>query len=222
MRKPTRKLRATPEKEGQIMKRTNLNGLAAIIALLGFGGAALGHDVNHQGRPPVQVDASRVAVRVVDRPVVDQDGITRSFGKDVVGDHLVVMDFIYTDCGTLCPLQSAILADLQDKLGDRLGRDVAFVSISVDPVVDQPDRLHEEAVRFDAKPGWHFLTGQPKDIEVILTGLQAWVETPEDHPGFFLVGSADQNDWSKLDGLPSPDQLMQRINAATLSRARQR
>src|ERR1700732_3340952 len=115
MRKPmTRKLRATPEKEGQIMNRATLAWLAAIIALLGFGAAA-GHDVNHQGRPPVQADASRLPVRVVDRPVVDQDGITRSFGKDVVGDHLVVMDFIYTSCGTLCPLQSAILADLQNK-----------------------------------------------------------------------------------------------------------
>ncbi len=197
---------------------------AAVTASLALGahGLASAHDTNHQGRAPVLADPSQVPVRVIDRPVVDQDGTARAFGRDVVGDRLVVVDFIYTDCGTLCPLQSAIMADLQDKLGDRLGRDVTFISLSVDPAADRPERLKTEAERYGAKPGWHFLTGQPKDVEVILTGMQAWVERPEDHPGFFLVGSARQGTWTKLDGLPSPDQLLEAVNAAASARARLR
>ena len=203
------------------MNRTLAAAVAATLTL-GTWTLAPAHDLNHQGRPPAQADPSQVPVRVIDRPVVDQDGAARAFGRDVVGDRLVVIDFIYTNCGTLCPLQSAILADLQVKVGDRLGRDVTFISLSVDPTVDRPERLKAEAERYGAKPGWHFLTGAPKDIEVILTGMQAWVERPEDHPGFFLVGSARQGTWTKLDGLPSPDQLLSAVNAATHARARHR
>ena len=196
---------------------------ALVLATLALGtGPAWSHDVNHQGRPPVPADPSRVPVRVIDRPVIDQDGVTRQFGREVIGDRLVVVDFIYTDCGTLCPLQSSILADLQQKLGSRLGRDVSFISLSVDPLTDGPDRLKAEAERYGARPGWHFLTGRPKDIEVILTGMQAWVQTPEDHPGFFLVGSATEGNWSKLDGLPSPDLLLQKLDDAGRARARAR
>ncbi len=193
--------------------------ILAALLLISLNGAAPAHDVNHQGTAPVQGDPSVVPVRVIDRKVVDQDGVTHSFAKDIVGDHIVVVDFIYTSCGTLCPLQSAILADLQDKLGDRLGRDVTFISLSVDPVTDDPEKLHAEAERYQAKPAWRFLTGQPKDIEVILTGLQAWVETPEDHPGFFLVGAGGQEKWTKLDGLPTPDQLMEKIDAVSAQTA---
>ncbi len=208
-------------KGGNLMTRTrfafHFASLATLVLLLGSG-SALGHDVNHQGRPPVRADASEVPIKVIDRPVVDQNGISRSFLHDVVGDRVVVADFIYTSCGTLCPLQSAILADLQDRLGGRLGRDVVLLSISVDPVNDQVPRLHEQAVLFGAKPGWLFLTGTPKDVEAILTGMQAWVETPEDHPGFFLVGNKAQAEWRKLDGMPTPAELLRQIDAATAHR----
>jgi protein SCO1/2 len=180
------------------------------------------HDVNHQGKAPTPADPTRVPVRIIDRPVIDQDGHQVSFGRDVVADKLVVIDFIYTSCGTLCPLQSSLLSDLQEHVGDRLGRDVTFISLSIDPTVDNPARLKSEAEKFDAKAGWHFLTGKPKDIEVILTGMQAYVETPEDHPGFFLIGSSAEDVWSKLDGLPSPDLLYERLNDADRARARRR
>ena len=185
---------------------------AALYAALSGTGAAMGHDVNHQGRPPIAADPSRVPIVIVDRPVIDQDGVPHAL-TELIGRHVVVVNFIYTSCGTLCPLQSAVLADLQDQLGSRLSRDVELLSISVDPVVDQVPRLHEQSVQFGARPGWAFLTGKPKDVEVILTGMQAWVETPEDHPGFFLVGAADQKHWYKLDGLPSPEALLDKIDA---------
>lgn len=194
--------------------------IGAGLVLLAFPVGA--HDVNHQGRPPVQPDSSRVPVRIIDRPVVDQDGNSVRFGQDLVGDKIVVVDFIYTSCGTLCPLQSSILADLQAKLGARLERDVALISLTVDPWIDSSEKLKTEAEQFGARPGWRFVTGAPKDIEVILTGLQAWVETPEDHPGFFLVGSAAQNTWSKLDGLPTPELLLERVDEAANARAHAR
>ena len=203
-----------------MFKSVTIKRITALTAWLTLAAPGWAHDVNHQGRAPVQADPSQIPVRVIDRPVLDQDGASHVFGRDVVSDRIVVIDFIYTSCATLCPMQSAILADLQDKVGDRLGRDVALISISIDPVTDKPARLKAEADRFGAKPGWRFLTGLPNDIEVILTGMQAWVETPEDHPGFFLVGSARESHWRKLGSLSSPDQLLAAVAEATHAHVR--
>lgn len=200
------------------MKRRSFALIASAFLLLPMQGNVSAHNVNHQGRAPDAADASRIKVKVVDRPVLDQDGVAHSFARDMVGNRLVVVNFIYTTCGTLCPLQSAVMATLQGDLGNRLEQSVRLVSITVDPAGDRPAQLHEQAERFGAMRGWNFLTGETKDIEVILTGMQAWVETPEDHSGFFLVGSADLHEWAKVEALASPAVLMEKINEMTLLR----
>ena len=57
-------------------------------------------------------------------PVQDQDGETWAFYDDLLDDRVVVINFVYTACSSLCPLTTARLARLADRLGDRLGRDV--------------------------------------------------------------------------------------------------
>ena len=59
---------------------------------------------------------------------------------DVGGDRIVVIASFFTTCGLICPILSAIYADLQDRLGDRLGRGGGPVSISVDPDTELPPR----------------------------------------------------------------------------------
>ena len=71
-------------------------------------------------------------------PVVTQDGKTLNFYDDLIKDKIVVFSFIYTSCKDICPLATARLAEVQDKLGDRIGRDIFFYSISIDPEHDTP------------------------------------------------------------------------------------
>jgi hypothetical protein len=68
----------------------------------------------------------------------------------------------------LCPILTARLAEVRDKLGDAVGRDILFVSMSVDPEHDTPQVLKAYAEAFEAgAPGWQFVTGLPQDINAI-------------------------------------------------------
>src|SRR5262249_4548637 len=64
-------------------------------------------------------------------PVIDQNGRTLHFYDDVIKGKIVVISFIYTSCQDLCPLTTARMAQLEDKLDGAVGRDLFFISMSV-------------------------------------------------------------------------------------------
>jgi protein SCO1/2 len=99
--------------------------------------------------------------------VVDQDHRRLKFYDDVLQGKLVVISFIYTSCNNICPLVIARLAEVRDQLGDAFGRDIHFVSVSIDPIPDTPDKLKEHASAFKIDKGWLFLTGDPGNIDLI-------------------------------------------------------
>jgi protein SCO1 len=79
--------------------------------------------------------------------------------------QVVAVTFIYASCADTCPLLTAKLAGLQQRLGRDFGRRVHFVSITVDPERDTPDALRHYARAHAASPsGWAFLTGSPAEI----------------------------------------------------------
>jgi len=83
-------------------------------------------------------------------PLVTQDGKTVHFYADLLKGKMVVINFIYTKCRDSCPMETAKLAQVQRLLGDRVGRDVFFYSISIDPERDTPAELKEYADKFHA------------------------------------------------------------------------
>ena len=96
-----------------------------------------------------------------------QDGDEVRFYDDLIKGKIVAINLIYTTCKYACPLETARLAQVQRLLGDRMGRDVFFYSITIDPEHDTPAVLKEYAEKFDAGPGWMFLTGKQDDIDLI-------------------------------------------------------
>jgi protein SCO1 len=111
--------------------------------------------------------------------LLNQDGKTLRFYDDLIrGDHTVVMGFIYAQCGDICPMTMSNLARVQALLGDRLGREVRLASISLDPQRDSPAILKGYAERFDARLGWQFLTGRPRDIDAVRRKLGAYDRDP--------------------------------------------
>jgi cytochrome oxidase Cu insertion factor (SCO1/SenC/PrrC family) len=128
-----------------------------------------------------------VDIQLLDLKLVNQDGEPMRFKSDAIGEKLVVMDFIYTTCTTICPVYSALFVKLQNLLGERLGKDVAQVSLSVDPTTDIPSRLKEYAGRYQAKPGWTFLTGKKRDMEHVFPW--SWSGTVARGSGSVFTGS---------------------------------
>src|SRR5262245_2817471 len=73
---------------------------------------------------------------------------------------VVLLDFIYASCPGPCPLLSRKFSQLQKTLGERVGKEVMLLSITVDPQHDTPAVLKEYARRYQADTaGWKFLTG---------------------------------------------------------------
>jgi len=153
----------------------------------------------------------KLHIKLPDTLLTDQNGKAVRFKADMMADRLVVINFIYTTCTTVCPVQSALIADLQRRLGERSGKDVALISVSVDPLRDTPLRLKEFAARYKAGPGWSFLTGSRPAVDEVLKAFDVYTPNFADHPAAVLVGDPRSGEWVRYLGFPSSDQLLGRI-----------
>src|SRR3954449_11560861 len=100
-------------------------------------------------------------------PLTTQDGKTVRFYDDLLKGKRFIINLMYTECGDSCPLETARLSQVKKILGDHLGRDIFFYSISIDPKRDTPAALKAYSEKFHTGPGWLFLTGDKADIDVI-------------------------------------------------------
>jgi protein SCO1 len=125
--------------------------------------------------------------------LIDQSGTT--FGNEDIAGRVVLVDFIYTNCADICPVLTATLRAVQDRLeADGLSPSrVLLVSITVDPERDTPEVLQEYARRVDARTdGWKFLTGDRVDLErTLLEGFKLPFRGPSPagplRPGFEIT-----------------------------------
>jgi protein SCO1/2 len=149
--------------------------------------------------------------------LVDQAG--KSFELDKLHGKVVLVSFIYTTCNGSCPATTHTLYRVQQALkGARLwGKQVEFVSISLDPARDTPDVLDNYARIYDADTKfWHFLSGPPADVARVIAAWGMWARIGPsgtlDHPSrIFLVDpSGRQREIYNLEFL-KPDSVLQDI-----------
>lgn len=161
----------------------------------------------HHPMPAPQAEASPAQKYFGDIPLVNQEGQEMHFYSDLIKDKIVVIDVMFTSCTGACPIMSTTFAKIQDRLGDRIGKDVHLISISVDPVNDTPAKLKEYAARFNAKPGWYFVTGPKENVDAVLKRLGQYVENREAHQNLFLIGNDKTGLWKKAFGLAKPEEI---------------
>jgi protein SCO1/2 len=138
--------------------------------------------------------------------LVDQDGKPRRLYSDLLKGKTVVINAFFTTCTSVCPPMTRNLEKVQAALGERFGRDVFFLSFSVDPEVDTPARLKDYAQKFHAKPGWTFLTGKKENLDWALYKLGQYVEDKNDHTTGIIIGNEATGLWKKALGIaPAPD-----------------
>jgi protein SCO1/2 len=144
-----------------------------------------------------------------------QDGAPVRFYDDLVKGKIVAINLIYTTCKYSCPLETARLSQVAKRLGDRMGRDVFFYSITIDPDHDTPAVLKEYAAKYQAGPGWTFLTGKQQDIELISRKLGLYTEpnpaNPDGHQPFLLVGNEETGQWMRNSATDNPSFLARTI-----------
>jgi len=147
-----------------------------------------------------------------DVELINQDGQKLRFYSDVLKDKVVIINAFFSTCTSVCPPMNRNLEKIQDALGDRLGKEVYLVSISVDPENDTPARLKEYSQRFHAKPGWLFLTGKKENVNWALYKLGQYVETKNDHTTIVIIGNEPKGLWKKAFGLAKSDELIKIVN----------
>ena len=69
---------------------------------------------------------------------------------------VVVITFVFTHCPEICPAVTYQMKKLSEELGDDYNESVVFLSVTVDPERDTPERLSSFASSHDAS--WQFLT----------------------------------------------------------------
>jgi protein SCO1/2 len=146
-----------------------------------------------------------------DRRVVTQRGETLQFYSDVLEGRTVVVTLFFAGCTGVCPVNNEKLAELQSMLGEAMGRDVFFVSVTVDPEHDSVDALAQYAAKFGAGPGWVFLTGAKEDIDVITRRLGHTSDVPDDHVTFFMIGNVPKAHWRKVPPYEPAEVILHRL-----------
>jgi len=144
-------------------------------------------------------------------PLTTQDGKVVHFYDDLLKGKSVVINLIYTRCSASCPLETAKLSQVQRLLGGRVGKDIFFYSISIDPANDTPKVLKAYAAKFHTQPGWLFLTGKKEDIILISKklGLSSLTDgaNPDGHQPALMIGKEATNEWMMNSAVDNPQFL---------------
>ncbi len=198
------------------MSRGAPAALAAALALwVAAGAAAAPQHEHHQSLPAPAAPQPRapevVGLEIPDVPVLDQEGRPLRFYSDLVQGRVVAMNFLFTNCTTICPPLGATFGKLRQLLGERAGRDVHLISVSVDPTTDTPERLKAWAQKFGSGAGWTLVTGAREDITRLLKALGAYTASITDHPPLVLIANS-RGQWTRAYGLAAPAKLAAAID----------
>jgi|RhiMethySRZTD1v2_1073278.scaffolds.fasta_scaffold90461_2 protein SCO1/2 len=144
-------------------------------------------------------------------PLVTHEGKTVRFYDDLLKGKSVAVNIMYTSCTNECPLETARLAQLQRLLGARMGKDIYFYSISIDPKNDTPEVLKAYMEKFGVGPGWTFLTGNAADIRAVTKklGLSRYSDAAnkDGHTAILMVGDEPAGQWVRQSAVDNPEFL---------------
>ncbi|WP_426731386.1 SCO family protein [Myxococcus faecalis] len=143
--------------------------------------------------------------------LVDQDGRTHRFYEDLVRGRKVLINFAFTSCKGACSPITKHLTQVQQRLGERVGRDITMITLSVDPANDTPKSLGAFTKKLGVKPGWYFLTGARENITLVLKKLGGYVDDPDAHNTTLLIGDAATGVWVKSPAMAQVENIVHAV-----------
>jgi protein SCO1/2 len=175
---------------------------STLVGLLVFAGSAVGSETRSRWSDEYFPNIE----------LTNQHGQRMRFYDDLIKGKVVAINFIFTSCQAVCPAETARMRQVQQALGERVGKDVFFYSISIDPDRDTPEVLKAYAAKFGVGPGWQFLTGKEDEIIMLQKKLGLWVPDaqeidPKDHSINLIVGNENTGRWNKRSSFDDPKVL---------------
>lgn len=182
--------------------------LAGAALAAGFAGAALNHAVSPEGLASEGTLFSESRVVLPDVRLVDQRGVERGLLKDIAAGQLLVVNFNYTACESICPTGNALMQVVDRTAPRTMGKPVTLLSVTLDPRADTPRVLRKAAAEFDPSDRWLWLTGDPQDVASVLAGAGASVPDVTLHTPLFLVGDPDRGTFYSIRKEPDARTLV--------------
>jgi protein SCO1 len=133
--------------------------------------------------------------------LINQDGKQVKFYDDLLKGKIVAIYLFYTHCIDACPLETARMIQVQKMLGDRVGKDIFFYALSIDPKRDKPEVLKAYAERYHVgPPAWTFLTGKKEDIDLVAKKMGLFFDPTLNRDGHtvdVMFGNEPAGQWMK-------------------------
>jgi len=148
--------------------------------------------------------------------LVGRDGRRVPMSEVVPRDAPVALTFIFTRCGSVCPMLSSTLAELRKRMRAKADA-LRVVSITIDPEYDTPEKLQAYAEHYEASAGWQFYTGEPEQVDAVLHAFDAFTQVREEHKPITFLRRAYGDEWTRFEGTMTPEHL-----AAEVIRVQQR
>src|ERR1044072_8629923 len=160
----------------------------------------------------VEVDIGGVKLKIPDLVLRDQKDRRVRFYSDLIKDKVVVLSFLYTSCSYTCTLQGRTFEKLQSLLGERLGKSVFLISVTTDPVKDNPAQLRAWGKRYDIHSGWTLVTGEEGEMNKLLKPFIGTTAGRGMHVPATFIGNDRKRLWTSAAGIFSAEELIKLID----------
>lgn len=154
-------------------------------------------------------------IQVPDLELRDQEGRKVHFYSDLIKDKVVVLSFFYTSCNYSCTMQGKTFSRLQSLLGDRLGKSVFLISVSIDPANDSPSLLKAWGKRYGVQSGWTLVTGKPAEMNNLLLPFTGSPAGSGMHLPSTFIGNDRTGLWTSGAGVFEPKELLNAVEFVT-------
>jgi len=165
------------------------------------------HHHHQQADKPPGYKRQLSSYRIPELSLVRADGSSAQFNRDIDDGRPVVLNFIFTTCTAVCPLLSQTAAEFRRKLGAEAAG-VHFVSVSIDPEQDTPERLTAYAAQFGTDKAWTYYTGSVAASVTLQKAFQAYFGDKMHHRPMTFMRSAPGAPWVRLEGFATPEDLL--------------
>jgi cytochrome oxidase Cu insertion factor (SCO1/SenC/PrrC family) len=145
--------------------------------------------------------------------LTNQDGKQLRLYTDILKGNVVIINSFYSTCTGVCRVTIPVFKQLQDSLGERVGKNIRLISLTVDPQNDTPEVLRKYAAGVGAKPGWEFLTGDKQTVEQALYKFGFHTDAKEDHSNVFIIGNESTGLWKKVLGIAPPYEIRRSVES---------
>jgi protein SCO1 len=122
----------------------------------------------------------------------------------------VMLNFVFTTCGGICPMMSATFSQVQKQLGADSDK-LQMVSISIDPEHDTPAVLTDYAKKFSAGPQWQFMTGSAENSITVQRAFDMYRGDKMNHTPVTFLRAGEGKPWLRIEGGASAADLVREI-----------